>query len=370
MLTHLQSLEAWLEEAIMSGDEELAATLTEQIAVEKQAEIDRLKYELNAESQRGALKDDAKIAQLQELISEKEADVDAEARRKQYEQRVEESQKGIEYALDSLEIEGIQMRDLCNDENSYQLLRIAVQEMMMRKDQERLEEITSMQSEYAEHERKLKHEREGLQKAYDELFEMNSELRKEVSNLRLENEDLAKKRQAAADEIDRLNSQIDDLRLEKAVGAKEATKVINTNLHSNAAELIRKHKESLIKITNKRWDDEPKCSVYAAELVETGETIKFGWLSAGKYREVTAEEADQFRAELAERKRLEEAAKLAETNIPVPVIPSEPTAVDGVDQADTSLEVAGKTVEERLAAVEKRLSTLERVVLEPTTGAA
>ena len=369
MLTHLQSLEAQLEEAIMSGDEELAATLTEQIAVEKQAEIDRYKFELSQELQRGALKDDAKIAQLQELISEKEADVDAEARRKQYEQRVEESQKGIEYALDSLEIEGISMRELCSNENSYQILRIAVQELMMKKDQARLEEITEMQAEHAEHERKLKQERDGLQKSHDEIFEINAALRREMTNLQLENEDLNKKRNAAAAEIDRLNSHIDDLRAEKAIGAKEAVNVTNISGTPELKEMIKKHNESKPAITNKRWKDESH-TTYVAELVENGEVVEFGWLQAGKYREVTAEEADQFRAELAERKRLEEAAKLAETNIPVPVIPSEPTAVDGVDQADTSLEVAGKTVEERLEAVEKRLATLERVVLEPTTGAA
>lgn len=351
-MIHLQSLESQLENAIMSGDEVLVATLTEQIAVEKQAEIDRYKFELSQELQRGALKDDAKIAQLQQLIDEKEADVDAEARRKQYEQRVEESQKGIEYALDSLEIEGIQMRDLCSDETSYQILRIAVQELMMQKDQERLEEISTMQTEHAEHERKLKNERDGLQKSYDELCEMNNELRKEVSNLRLEVEDLNKKRQNAANEIDRLNSHIDDLRAEKALGAKESSNVINVTGNDALKDLIQKHNDSKPAITNKRWADEPKCSIYLAEMVETGETIEFGWLSAGKYREVTAEEADQFRAELADKKRAEEANKLAETNIPVPVIPSEPSTTDGVDTTDSSVEVAGKTVEERLAALE------------------
>lgn len=353
MLTHLQSLEAQLEEAIMSGDEELAATLTEQIAVEKQAEIDRYKFELSQELQRGALKDDAKIAQLQEMISDKESNLDAEVRRKQYEQRVEESQKGIEYALDGLEIDGVRMRDLCSGETEYQILRIAVQELMMQKDQDRLKEITDMQAEHAEHERKLKSERDGLQKSYDELYEMNNELRREVSNLRLETEDLSKKRQAAADEIVRLNSHIDDLRAEKAIGAKEATKVIETNYNSNLGELMTKYKNERPAIINKQPVDF-KRSRFTAILVETGEEIEFTYLQEGKYREVTAEEADQFRAELAERKRLEEAAKLAETNIPVPVIPSNEgaSAVDGVDTTDSSVEMAGKSVEERLAALE------------------
>lgn len=333
--------------------------------MDRTQELEQLKAELNAEMARGALKDSVKVEALQAMIHEIEESQQEEERKRQYKQLVEESTNDIEYILDGLNFDGVTMRALCTDEKSYQVLRIAVQQIMIDRDEARIKEITQIQAEHEEHERKLRDEKEALQRSYEELYETNVELRKEIYNLKQENEDLDKKRTAAAAEIDRLNSQVDDLRADKAVGAAQAVKVVQTNMNSNLGEIVQAFKNSRPAIINKIALD-GKRSRFGAELVETGETIEFSYLEEGKYREVTAEEAERFREEAKAKREAEEAAKLVEGSLPVPVIPSEnESAGDGLDQTDASVEVAGED-----AALLKRIEELEVAVFGRIKGEA
>lgn len=302
-------------------------------------------------------------------VSELKSKIDAaneEERKRQFEQRVEESTSEIAYILDELNFDGVTMRALCTDESSYQVIRIAVQQIMMQRDEERLKEITQIQAEHEDHERKLREEKEALQRSYDELYETNVELRKEIYNLKQENEDLDKKRTAAVEEIERLNSQVDDLRAEKVLGAAQAVKVVQTNMNSNLGEIVQAFKNSRPAIINKVALD-GKRSRFSAELIETGDTIEFSYLEEGKYREVTAEEAERFREEAKAKRKAEEAVKLVEGSLPVPVIPVTPleSAGDGLDQTDASLEVAGED-----AALLKRIEELEVAVFGRIKGEA
>lgn len=327
--------------------------------------LEQLKYELSAEMQRGALQDHAKVEELRQQIRACEQDIETEERKKMHEQRLDDSHSEIAYILDELNIDGVTMRQFCNGEQAYQILRVAVQQIMMERDEERLSEITALQSKHQEYVRTLLQEKAELQRDYDEMCEANADLRKQLTTVNMELEETARKRDAAATEIDRLNSHIDDLRKEAAVGAKEAVKVIDTNMNSNLSDMVKKWKDSRPAIYNKQPLDNLN-KRYRAVLAETDEEIEFSYLEAGKYREVNAEEAETFRREAEERKRDNENTALVESDIPAPVIPSDDCTADGLDEEHVSVEVAGKADQD----VIKRLEALEVAVFGFKNGEA
>ncbi|WP_028547226.1 hypothetical protein [Paenibacillus taiwanensis] len=348
-MNKLNELNSQLQMAVMNGDEAAVEILRTQIESEKKSSIEHLRHELNAEYQRGALKDDGKIAALNEQIQSIEQA-----------QRLEVASSEIAGAMDEMEIDGIPLRHMfLNEDNksaeaAYQAVSIFIKMMMTEREKQRLKEL-------AEYDRKLwikQQENEQLKKSHDEVFSVNAELRREISIVRLELEETGNKRDAAAAEIERLKSQIDDLRNEKAVDAKEAVKVIDTNLNTNLSEYMKRWKDNRPAIINKRPLDNLR-SRYGAELVETGEYIEFSFMGEGKYREVTAEEAERFRAEAEAKRQAEEAAKLVESSLPIPVIPSE-GAVNGLDQTGSSVAMDGETetFEEEMR---RRVSKLEQL---------
>ncbi|WP_211749911.1 hypothetical protein [Paenibacillus sp. Marseille-Q4541] len=325
-----------------------------------QEKIEQLQYELNTEKQRGAVADIHKITQLEQQIADLEL-----------EKQVEENHEEIAYVLDELHAtdgeDRYTMRDLTENEAAYQILRASVQQMMMEREEKLLKEINRAKEEASAQVAQIKAEKEELQNRYDSLYEETSAIRNELNTAKEEVNELARKRDAAANELDtankeitRLNSHIDDLRTEIAVGATNAPKVVNTNTTANLAEAMKEFKNSRPAI----YDMEPaneKGSMYRATLAETGEEITFGWLEKGKYREVTAEQADQFRTSREESQSShEDNAQLGETVEEIGVAPQpneETTAagVAGMDEGHTDGEVATETtksVEERIAALE------------------
>lgn len=327
--------------------------------------MEQLKYELSTEMQRGALQDHAKVEELRQQIQACEKELETEERKKAHEQRVEESHNEIAYILDELNVEGVSMRQLCNSEEAYQILRIAVQQTMSDRDEARLREIAALQTNHQEYVQSLLQLKENMERDLDEVHEVNATLRKMLTNTKMELEDTEKKRDAAAKEIDRLNSHIDDLRKEAAVGAKEAVKVIDTNMNSNLADMVKKWKDSRPAIYAVQPLDN-RGSRFRATMAETGEEIEYGYLDAGKYREVNAEEAETFRREAEERKRDNENTSLEQSDIPAPVIPSVDCTADGLDEEHVSVEVAGEEDQNII----KRLEALEIAVFGFKNGEA
>jgi len=95
--------------------------------------------------------------------------------------------------------------------------------------------------------------------------------------------------------------------LEDSAKPKETT--------ADAAAALERWKASRPAITDLRWKDERLKTTYVATLVETGEQIEFGYLEKGKYREVTAAEADSFRAEQQAAASEAEPVQSSETNV-------------------------------------------------------
>ncbi|MGW8439956.1 hypothetical protein ACWGXJ_02970 [Paenibacillus sp. S33] len=320
--------------------------------MDKQQQLENLRYELRTEQQKLAAADQHKVAVLTQQIADMEQEIEQEARLAEYSQREEEAHAEIAYILDGLEVDGMKMRQLCSNEGAYQVLRIAVQEMMSDRDTKYLEELKRTQEEAAA----VKKERDDLQKQYDDLYEQTDSLKKDLQAAQEEIADLGQKRDAAAQEITRLNSHIDDLRAEAAVGASAAIKVINSNTSGALAEAVKAYKDALPAIYDVEQVDN-KGSKFKAKLAETAEEITFGWLDKGKYREVTAQEAEQFRRAAEEQKRANE--DLAQSGgveeadvVELPTQFQTQEDANGLAQGDAGQQVAGKTIEERVSALE------------------
>ncbi len=334
-----------------------------------EAKIDEVRHSLNTEYQRGAVRDEAKIADLQQQLDDLTNQLEVEQRLAQHEERIEESQTEIAYFLDNMTIEDISMRELCRNEEAYQLLRTVVQQTMMGREEKLLGEIKTTKEQLDA----TKAEKENTQKQYDDLYEISAQQRNEINALKAQLEDAEHKRDAAAAEleeqkaeVERLNSQVDDLRQEIAVGAKNAVKVVDVEQSLAAYKKQRAIEEQSKPAIYDVESLDFKNSKYKAKLAETGEPIEFGWLQKNSYREVTAEEAELFRqqraAAEAERGHADTAQPgngVAQTEDGLkqegPFRDEETSPANGLDEGYASREVAAKTVEERLEALERKV---------------
>lgn len=334
-------------------------------------ELAQTRTELHAENQRGALKDSNKVAELEAKLLDLSQRLEVEQRlaenKQEHEQRVEESQQEIEYIMDTLTAGNLSMRELTMNEEAYQILRQVVQMTIMDLDQKRLNEIARINDQNSV----LIAAKDLLQQQYDKLYENFSDVKAELNTTKAELDDTELKRNAAAGqleeakkEITRLNSHIDDLRAEIAVGAKGAVKVTNQN--GSLADLVQQFNATKPAI----YDIKPldnRQSRFQAKMAETDELIEFGYLEKGKYREVTAEEAEVFRTEY-ETKRAEESIQV-DAGEGLELIPTvfqpEEIAEHGMDKGNSSMEMAGQAF-----TLEDRVAELERAVFGQVRGAA
>jgi len=333
-------------------------------------ELAQTRTELHAENQRGALKDSNKVAELEAKMLDLSQRLEVEQRladnKQEHEQRVEESQQEIEYIMDTLTAGNLSMRELTMNEEAYQILRQVVQMTIMELDQKRLNEIARINDQNSV----LIAAKDLLQQQYDKLYENFADVKAELNTTKAELEDTELKRNAAAEqledakkEITRLNSHIDELSAEIAVGAKGAVKVTNQN--GSLADLVQQFNATKPAI----YDIKPldnRQSRFQAKMAETDELIEFGYLEKGKYREVTAEEAEVFRADYE--------AKQAKANTQVDageglelttqVFQESDSSTDRLDEGNVSLEVAGQgtTLEARVAELEMAVFGLVKEV--------
>lgn len=276
--------------------------------MEKQERIEQLRYELSIERQRGAMADAGKIEEIERQVAELE------------QERAEETQQEVAFIMDNLNLDGVTMREMFKNESvesaeaAYQVVRIAVQNTLLQRDEQWMTEVKDLRERLAAETAA----KDVAQAAADESGEANAKLVTEIRDLRTELQDTETKRDAAVVQLDeykaevtRLNSHIDDLRKQIAVGAANAVKVIDVGDSLTAwKEQKKREEDAKPAIYDVEWADN-KRSTYVAKLAATDETITFNYLEKGKYREVSAEEAPQFRI-TEESQRVDE--DLARTN--------------------------------------------------------
>ncbi|MCM3703819.1 hypothetical protein [Paenibacillus macerans] len=331
-------------------------------------ELEQAKYELNTENQRGSLADAGKIAALKakieglaKLIEEKEQTAAHEA---------------IVSAVDDMVINGTPLRELFEisnpemEEMAYRIVSTAWKQSLLEAAEKAKQDIAAERAEKESILAQLEaesEEREILQAENKTLSSENSSFLLAIADAESKRDAAAAELEEAQKEIKRLNTQVDDLRKEIAVGAANAPKVIDIGESLDAWKAAKAAEEaSKVAI----YDVEPvdfKQSKFVAKLAETGEEIEFGYLEKNKYREVTAEEAEVFRTEYA-AKRAQESAQV-DTGEGVELTPppmqfqdDEDTSTDRMDQDNTSLEVAGKTIEEKVEFLEIGYATTNDIL--------
>ncbi|KAG3043998.1 hypothetical protein PC121_g22194 [Phytophthora cactorum] len=247
--------------------------------------------------------DAGKIEEIERQIAELE------------QERVEETQQEVAFIMDNLNLDGVTMREMFKNESvesaeaAYQVVRIAVQNTLLQRDEQWMTEVKGLRERLA-----AETAAKDLARAEaDEIGEANAKLVTDIRDLRAELEDTASKRDAAVLQLDeykaevtRLNGHVDDLRQQIAVGAANAVKVIDTGDAMAAwKEQKKREEEAKPAIYDVEWADD-KRSTYRAKLAATDEVITFNYLEKGKYREVSAEEAPQFRISVEEPQRVDE----------------------------------------------------------------
>ncbi|KKO51134.1 hypothetical protein [Paenibacillus sp. DMB20] len=326
-----------------------------------QQQLEQVRAEYHAENQRGALKDSHKVAELEAKMADISQRLDVEQRLIQHEAKIEESHNEIAYLMDTINVKGISMRELCRNEEAYQLLKEAVQLTLLERDEKWLEENKQLKEELAT---------ERQEKATQRI---------EINQLKVELEDAQNKRDAAVAELEdskkeiaRQNSHIDDLRRQIAVGAAGAVKTIDIG---DAYERYMSKKKEEEEAKPAIYDVEQldfKGSLFRAKLAETDEEITFGYLEKGKYREVTAQEAESFRRSAEERRHADMVQHGQNDVVEAQgeLIPPKPQFQDvyspgtehGMDETHPGGKVEDQavgSVEERLKALEQRVSALE-----------
>jgi soluble cytochrome b562 len=332
-------------------------------------EIEKVRAELHQENQRGAIKDSHKVSELETKLSDLSQQLDVEQRLNQHETKVEESQTEIAYFMDTLNVDGITMRELCRNEEAYQLLRAVVQGYMHERDEKRLNELKDLELTSAG----LKAEREQMQQRYDALYEESTNQRKEIHQLQVELEDAQNKHAAAVSEmedyrkeVERLNGHVDDLRKEIAVGAVGAAKTVDvTQSLEQYKRKIKEEQESKIPVYDVEALDH-KGSRFRGKRADNDQFIEYGWLEKGNFREVSPEEVPSFRRAYQESQRSHEdmaqPGETVEESTVTPIRTEGDSAEHGLDQVDANGEMeteATGSVEERLKALEQRVSALE-----------
>ncbi|OKP81627.1 hypothetical protein A3842_11145 [Paenibacillus sp. P3E] len=340
---------------------------------EIQGKIEQLQYELNTENQRGGLRDAAKVENLELQIADLNKQIE-DHNRAAIEATVTTE---VSKFMDTLDFEGVNPQDLFLNfsadgaESSYNYVNAVIQNAVSKMKQADLSKTNALIA-----------ENEALQAKCDKLQQEKEELSHDLSVQNLEVSDLNARLANATRmldeekaEVERLTSQVDDLRKEIAVGAAAAAKVVEVDVRS-AREIWEeeRQKEENAKevIYNIRWKDDLRRDTYLAELAKTDETIEIPYYAMngdlknptamkGKYRVVTSEQAPSFRAEYLAKQNAEQVdtdstgvLEVAEQLV-TPTVPSfreEDSAISGLDQVNTGVEMAGKTVEERLQALE------------------
>lgn len=352
------------------------ATIQDQIALLEEKESRLLEQDKIDENELNIVRN--RLSELRYTLGEQQ----------QFEQakqvRIETALTETAVAVDNMDIDGMSLRDLCIDEQAYQFVKIAFQSMLNAKDTKYIEELAVIQAGHkeelraaAEREANLIFQVRAKEQVIDELNNEAVEYRKLINTLEFERDQAHQVRDNAAAEIEgyklavaEKQEQIDKLRAEIAVGAKEAVKVDQT-------EQLRQAKEaflaSRIKVTNIRWTDPIKQREYNAELVTTGETITFNRLEKGKYLEVTAEEAERFRAEAHAAAEVavttEEVQHIPLVEAPV-VLAVEPVEQFRTEETEVLLPgsdndtVPGAMAEQTLEEAFRRIEILERKVSE------
>ncbi|UVI31201.1 hypothetical protein [Paenibacillus spongiae] len=249
--------------------------------------------------------DQVEVSRLNEKIKAVQVQIAAVETKAVTEERVIKSQEKVAYIFDTIQVGGVPLREYFIDEETYQMVRIQVQGALSDHVEQVNGEFATVESSLREQLLNEKSEREEIQRAKDTQYEELAVFKRTVEQQQAEIEDITSKRDAAVRELEseraltaEKQAHIDTLRLEIANGARNAIRTISEEeIQKAKEEAERKWRDSRIKVTGIRAVEGDNSGRFLQAELLTGENVKFSFLEKGKYLEVSAEEAERFRAE-------------------------------------------------------------------------
>ncbi|KWX71607.1 hypothetical protein AMQ84_27175 [Paenibacillus riograndensis] len=270
------------------------------------------------------------------------------------EQENAEEQEILTKGNEELELFGSALRPFCTNDVAY----AAIRSVVIGKVYSLMDIISDLQAQAETADEEARKEIAELSAQIEERDTIVTGLKQDLYESQLLAEDNANKRDAAHRELLEAKTTIDALN-DKLAAATVSKPKERTNVEGdNSVELFKQSLPAIYDVQDHPTDNRK----YIAKLAETDEPVEGLWIyKNGKHREVTAEEAPTFRAEyLAKQEEQErdhadhthdipENSEVAEYTVPTFQTYS---ATGGLDQINASVEMAGKTVEERLQALE------------------
>ena len=289
-----------------------------------QAQVEQLSSEIAMERARGNFSDaDRKAEDLARLLEQMDTIKKAEV--------IAEVQAPLSSFGISIGGTTVDFREVTASEEAYQALTIAVRLKMAELEQQSQEEISALKASYAAENQQQFAKYHALYEDYNLTLLERNDFRGKWECAANERNDLATDNETMKAELDSYKSQVVELRNQISKPTEP------TNMDSGAlADAMKKLNASKPGIYNLREHN----GHYLANLIETGEEIQINWINKGKYREVSTDEVNRFRAELEAHK--EEAATTVSDHLELTI---EPPFQFQIQDDNTACELGGNAIE-------------------------
>lgn len=263
-----------------------------------------------------------------------------------HEERIAQSQQKVAFILDSLQVSGLTMRQLCAGDDEYELLRGKIQQLF----EVQAESYSTQIRGYEEREIQLTRQNDNHQIRNNDLERENSRLAAYANELELRATDAESKRDAAMRELDdvkaqneQLKSWNDDLHLQISRGAIGATRVIDPEEEARRA-AEEEEKAARVRAQKTIYAVKPDREInpvnFTAKRVIDDEPITFNWTQRNSYI-ILDDEAKvlQFRLQHAPKPTEDDIPAIIEPPGVEPVVPVAPQFQDETE-GETGLGMA------------------------------
>jgi vacuolar-type H+-ATPase subunit I/STV1 len=248
----------------------------------------------------------------------------------------------IGYILDNMTVEGLTIAEIITNDDEYKLVRKGVQEAFTLQAQSYEEQLNNLRASSFFNLKFMTDRANQAEQANEQLKTDNKNLETTNYQLTLDNEALDEKVRKGAEQlheatqqIEQKNQHIQDLQNQIAIGVRGALNVVDIPQDTSkmAAEIIARK----VRITNVRFKDENGIDlrVKLAEVVLTGEIVEYEAIYEKRYIILNAEQAEQYRADEANKK-----AELELQNAVIPIAPLAEPNIEPVNDVTETEETA------------------------------
>lgn len=362
-----------------------------------QQKVDRLQAELDALNSQSP-RNEAAVNQTANALDEAKRELEQEQAvqvqiQEDHVARVSTVASQFDNFLESLNLGGLTLRQVIGGEKEYQLASIDLKKAFIAQAESFSDELSKQQAAHndairasQDRENQLKRQNENLQAKVSQQETLLEEANRKSMQDALERASLEQSRNNAVTQLEEARIQIDqqkghieDLQTQIAIGVRGAINVIDTaeeELQKKAlADQIRKERT----IYDVQWVDEIRRTRKKAKIAATGEEIDFPWTEESKFFVIQEAEVSQFRSEYPSNQEVVSDSSLGNEEV-VDVTPEVvfqelpsievPTLPAPVAEGPSSDNGQGKTIEERISALEAQMNTVNGclAVLATRTG--